>query len=258
MPSPSSTSHRIARFYGMPLVSSHLAKKLNSFVQLSDSEVDCISDLQAVPVHVERGRELVTQGETGHIAYILQAGWGCSFKILRDGGRQIITFPIPGDCVGLRSVLLRTSDHSFCALTDIVVSPVEIPRMLKVFNEFPHLGEAILWATSRDEAITVEHLASIGRRTAIERTAHFFLELCERLRLVGLASATEFTCPLSQYDLADALGLSAIHVNRVLRELRELKLLTVQEHKVSIHDRAALKALAGYEDIEDSAVLVRK
>jgi CRP-like cAMP-binding protein len=75
---------------------------------------------------------------------------------------------------------------------------------------------------------------------------------------VGLASATEFTCPLSQYALADALGLSAIHINRVLRELRELKLLTVQEHKVSIHDRAALKALAGYDDIEDSAVLVRK
>ena len=75
---------------------------------------------------------------------------------------------------------------------------------------------------------------------------------------VGLARATEFTCPLSQYDLADALGLSAIHINRVLRELRELKLLTVQEHKVSIHDRAALKALAGYDDIEDSAVLVRK
>ncbi len=108
-----------------------------------------------------------------------------------------------------------------------------------------------------NEAITVEHLASIGRRTAIERTAHFFLELGSRLSLVGLADVSEFVCPLTQYDLADALGLSAIHVNRVLRELREVKLLTFQDHKVTIHDRAGLKELAGYEDIEETALLVR-
>jgi hypothetical protein len=77
----------------------------------------------------------------------------------------------------LRSALLRTSDHSFSALTDIVVSGVEASRMMRIFNEFPRLGAAILWAASRDEAMVVEHLVSIGRRVAIERTAHFFLEL---------------------------------------------------------------------------------
>ena len=227
-----------------------LAKKLNSFMRLSGREVECIEDLQMAPLHVERGKELVRQGERGQVAYILQAGWGCSSKTLKDGGRQIITFPIPGDCVGLRSVLLRTSDHSFSALTDVIVSPVEISRMLHVFTEFPHIGSAILWATSRDEAITVEHLASVGRRSAIERTAHFFLELCGRLFVVGLATEREFACPLSQSVLADALGLSTIHVNRVLRHLREAKLLTFQDHKVTIHDRIELMALAGYEDVE--------
>jgi CRP-like cAMP-binding protein len=241
----------------VPHNTSRLAQKLNTFVRLTESELECLAELQSVPVHVKRGSEVLRQGQQGHVAYILQSGWGCSFKILQDGGRQIITFPIPGDCVGLRSVLLRTSDHSFSATTDAVVSRVEVPRMLRLFNEFPHIGSAILWATSRDEAITVEHLASIGRRTAIERTAHFFLELCERLRLVGLADATEFDCPLSQYELADTLGLSSIHVNRVLRELREVKLLTFQDHKVTIHDRAELKALAGYEDVEQPAVLIR-
>jgi CRP-like cAMP-binding protein len=122
--------------------------------------------------------------------------------------------------------------------------------MLRIFSEFPHLGAAILWATSRDEAITVEHLASVGRRSAIERTAHFFLELCGRLFLVGLATEAEFACPLSQSVLADALGLSTIHVNRVLRDLREAKLLTFQDHKVTIHNRIELMALAGYEDVE--------
>ncbi len=240
----------------MSPVTSHLVAKLKLFGPLSEGEVACLTELQSVTIHVARGRELLSQGEKGHVAYILQAGWGCSFKLLEDGGRQIITFPIPGDCVGLRSVLLRTSDHSFTALTDMVVSPVGSSRMLQVFNEFPHLGASILWATSRDEAITVEHLASIGRRTATERTAHFFLELSERLRLVGLANTTEFACPLSQNELADALGLSAIHVNRVLRGLRELQLLTFHEHIVTIHDRAALKALAGYEDIEGGPVLM--
>ncbi len=233
-----------------------LGVKLNNFIRLSDLEIECLVALQKAPLHVERGRELLRQGDIGHVAYILEAGWGCSFKTLKDGARQIITFPVPGDCVGLRSVLLRTSDHSFSALTDVIVSPVEIPSMLRVFNEFPHVGSAILWATSRDEAITVEHLASIGRRNAIERTAHFFLELCERLRLVGLASDTEFDCPLRQSVLADALGLSTVHVNRVLRELREAGLLTFHDHKVAFRDRPRLMALAGYEDVE-GAILIR-
>ncbi len=155
---------------------------------------------------------------------------------------------MPGDCIGLRSVLLRTSDHSFSALTDAVVSSVEASRMLQIFNEFPRLAAAILWAASRDEAMVVEHLVNIGRRSATERTAHFFLELCERLRLVGLASDTEFICPLNQYVLADALGLSAIHVNRVLQQLRESGLMTLQNRKVIIHDVGGLKALAGFQD----------
>jgi len=235
-----------------------LATKLSTFIQLTDAERDCLVDLQATPLEVKRGTELICQGETGQVAYILQRGWGCSFKILQDGGRQIITFPVAGDCVGLRTVLLRTADHSFSAFTDVLVSRVEVSRMLRVFTELPHLGAAILWATSRDEAITVEHLASVGRRSAIERTAHFFLELRERLRMIGEATDTEFECPLNQYVLADALGLSAIHINRVLRELREIGLLTFQEHKVTIHDRARLKLLAGYEDVEDSSVLIRR
>lgn len=231
----------------MPRNGNHLARKLKAFVELSESELACLAELQSVPVRVKRGKELVHEGQTGHTAYILQAGWACSYKLLPDGGRQIIAFPLPGDCVGLRSVLLRTSDHSFSALTDAVVSSVEGARMMRIFNEFPRLGAAILWAASRDEAMVVEHLVSIGRRSAIERTAHFFLELHERLQLVGLATEREFICPLNQYVLADALGLSAIHVNRVLRQLRERDLLTLKGRKVTLQDTTALKALAGYQ-----------
>ena len=239
------------------MTTSHLATKLTSFIQLNTRELACLAELQSSPLHFERGSELMFQGEQSQVGYVLQSGWGCSFKILPSGERQIITFPVPGDCVGLRSVLLRTSDHSFSAVTDIVVSRVEVPRMLQLFAEFPHIGSAILWATSRDEAITVEHLASIGRRSALERTGHFFLELRARLRLAGVAQGDAFFCPLTQYDLADALGLSAIHVNRVLRELREQELLTFRDNIMTIQDAAVLKALSGYEDVEEAAVVIR-
>lgn len=222
-----------------------LAIKLNSFIQLTGAEHACLSELQRAPFRLRRGEELVHEGQTGHIVYIVQDGWLCSFKLLADGGRQIITFPLPGDCVGLRSVLLRTSDHSFSALTDAVVCGVDAAEILRIFHEFPRLGTAILWGASRDEAMVVEHLVNIGRRSPLERTAHFFLELGDRLRLVGLATDDEFHCPLDQYVLGDALGLTAIHVNRVLRELREHKLLTLKTKTVRIHDACGLKRLAG-------------
>lgn len=94
--------------------------------------------------------------------------------------------------------------------------------------------------------MVVEHLVSIGRRNAIERTAHFFMELAERLSLVGLATETEFDCPLNQFVLADALGLTAIHINRVLRQLREDELITFRKGRVRIHDFRRLRKIAGF------------
>jgi CRP-like cAMP-binding protein len=224
-----------------------LAKKLTTFLPLTPTELKRLAEVQSKPLAVKRGKQLVHEGQTGHKALVLQAGWGCSYKYLPNGGRQIISFPIAGDCVGLRSVLLRTADHSFSALTDAVVSSVEGAHMLKCVTDFPRLGAALLWAASRDEAMVVEHLVNIGRRSAIERTAHFFMELAERLSLIGLATETEFKCPLSQFVLADALGLTAIHVNRVLRQLREQDLLTLHKGSVRIHDLDRLRKLAGFQ-----------
>lgn len=232
---------------GDPQLDSVLAKKLNSFLPLTPMELEWLAKMQATPLTVKRGKQLTQEGQTGHKAFVLQAGWACSYKDLPNGSRQIISFPIAGDCVGLRSVLLRTADHSFSALTDAVVTPVEGAHILKCVTEFPRLGMALLWAASRDEAMVVEHLVNVGRRSAIERTVHFFIELAERLTLVGLATQAEFKCPLSQFVLADALGLTAIHVNRVLRQLRELGLLTVRKGSVKIHDLSRLRKLAGFQ-----------
>jgi CRP-like cAMP-binding protein len=231
----------------MPHSGNALIRKLSNFIRLSPGELDCLIQLQSAREKVAASTDLVHEGQTGHRAYILQAGWAYSYKLLPDGGRQVITFSLPGDLLGVRSVLLRTSDHSFATFSASLVTPISVKRIIAIFNEFPRLGAAILWSISRDEAVVVEHLVGIGRRSAIERIAHFFLELGQRLQLVGMATDTRFECAINQYLLADALGLTAIHVNRVLRQLRERGLITVQKHLVIINDVKGLVQLAGFD-----------
>jgi CRP-like cAMP-binding protein len=193
------------------------------------------------------GRDLVHQGQSDQAAYILGSGWACSYKLLRDGQRQIVDFQIPGDFLGLRSVLLQISDHSIEPITDIEVTEVLATDLLDAFERTPRLATAVLWAASRDEAMVVEHLVDVGRRDAAERTAHFLLELGARLALVGMGSKAGYACPLTQYLLADALGLSAVHVNRVLRQIREAGMVTFRDGFVAFDDYDRLTDFAEFD-----------
>lgn len=226
---------------------SPLALKLGAFVALSGPELAALDKIHGRRKIFPAGLDMVHQGQIDQSAYILASGWVCSYKILSGGTRQIVDFQIPGDFLGLRSVLFRTSDHNIEPITLVQASVVHWNDMLDTFRKTPQLATAVLWAASRDEAMVVEHLVSLGRRDAKERMAHLLLELGARLKLVGLGSSTGYACPLSQYLLADALGLTAIHVNRVLRELREDGLVTFQQGKVEIHDLNALVLLADFD-----------
>ncbi|WP_244640441.1 Crp/Fnr family transcriptional regulator [Aureimonas glaciei] len=214
---------------------------------LSNDEMSALDRLHARRKLFPPGRDMVHQGQVNQSAYILASGWVCSYKLLSGGARQIVDFQIPGDFLGLRSVLFRTADHNIEPVTKVEASEVLAIDLLDTFSRTPRLATAVLWAASRDEAMVVEHLVGIGRRDAKERTAHFLLELGSRLKLVGLGSAQGYACPLSQYMLADALGLSAVHVNRVLRELREDGLVTFQNGHVVIHDIDRLMVLADFD-----------
>jgi len=229
-----------------------LATKLSNMINLSKHELELLAELQSRQVKLTRGEELAEEGQSRHTALILKSGWACSYKLMPNGARQIIRFPLPGDFMGYRSILLRASDHFLCAVTDGVASVVDARRLLDIFRTSPRLGSALLWSVSRDEAMVVDHLASIGRRSAQERMAHFFLQLLERLKLIGLATETGFHCPLNQYLLADALGLSAIHVNRVLRQLREQNLMSMKSGEVAFHHTVTLKRLAAYRSVDRS------
>ena len=227
--------------------SSPLTRKLSAFVALSEVELAVLEQLHTRRRLFPGGRDLVHQGQSERAAYILSEGWVCSYKIQPDGSRQIVDFQVPGDFLGVRSVLLRTSDHSFEPVGEIQASEVLMADLLEAFAQTPRLATAILWAVSRDEAMVVEHLVGIGRRDADARMAHFLLELGSRLALVGLGSRAGYDCPLTQYHLADTLGLSAVHVNRVLRQLRERGLVTFRDGHVSFNDYQGLVDLAGFD-----------
>lgn len=231
----------------MVLLNSPLTRKLLAFVALTEVDLDTLARFHRRRRTFLPGHEMIHEGQSNASAFILAEGWALSHKILPDGERQIVDVQIPGDFLGLRSVLFRTADHSIEAVTRIEASEVLATDILDAFAHAPRLATAVLWAASRDEAMVVEHLVNIGRRSAEERMAHFLLELGSRLMLVGLADKTGFACPLTQYHLADALGLSAVHVNRVLRHLRDDGLVTFQKGQVVFDDIERLREMAGFD-----------
>jgi CRP-like cAMP-binding protein len=226
---------------------SPLTRKLGAFVALSGPELAALEVCHQRRRSFDRGVDLVRQGQVAQAAYLLADGWVCSYKILRKGVRQIVDFQIPGDFLGLRSVLFRTSDHNAEAMTKVEVSEISVDGLMDAFNTSPRLATAVLWAASRDEAMVVEHLVGVGRRNAVERTVHLLLELGARLQLVGLGNKEGYDCPLSQYMLADALGLTAVHINRIMRQLREEKLLTFRSGHVTYDDFEQLVKLADFD-----------
>ncbi len=231
----------------MQIQTSPLTRKLGAFVSLSDVELEILARFHSRRREFQSKHEFIHEGQTKSSAFILSKGWACSFKVLPDGDRQIVDFQIPGDFLGLRSILFRTADHNIEAVTRIEASEVLAADVLRAFSDAPRLAVAVLWAASRDEAMVVEHLVNIGRRSAEERMAHFLLELSARLALVGIGDKTGYECPLTQYHLADALGLSAVHVNRVLRQLRDSGLVTFQSGRVTFDDFDGLAELAGFD-----------
>lgn len=226
---------------------SPLTRKLSAFVAFSKAELDVLERLHQRRCAFVAGRDMVHQGQSNQAAYILSSGWVCSYKLQADGTRQIVDFQVLGDFLGLRSVLLRTSDHGFEPIVDIEAAEVMTSELLEAFAQAPRLATAILWAASRDEAMVVEHLVGIGRRDANARMAHFLLELGSRLALVDMGSKKGYDCPLTQYHLADVLGLSAVHVNRVLRQLRENGLLTFRDGHVTFQNYDGLVDLAEFD-----------
>jgi CRP-like cAMP-binding protein len=193
------------------------------------------------------GRTIVRSGTTLSASTLLVDGIVCRYKDLADGQRQIMELHIAGDFVDLHGFLLKQLDHNVGAMTAVRVASVPHDALRRITETHPHLGRMLWFSTLLDAAIHREKILSIGRRSALARIAHIFCELLVRLRIVGLASETGYALPLTQADLADVTGLTSVHVNRMLKKLRDEDLLTFRGGMVTIGDWDRLQSVAEFD-----------
>ncbi|MCT8999396.1 Crp/Fnr family transcriptional regulator [Chelativorans intermedius] len=178
--------------------------------------------------------------------FLVRSGWGCLYSHLPDGDRQITDFPMRGDIVIPRDHR-DDSGETLCAHTALVLLEAPVSSLFAGLARSPPLCTAFWAAIRRQRAILAQHLVSVGCRRAIARVAHLLLELAVRLEQTGEITRYEFRCPLTQYDFADALGLTTIHINRVLRELRERGLVEFRYGSVRFLNRPGLERLADFD-----------
>ncbi|HEX8239447.1 MAG TPA: Crp/Fnr family transcriptional regulator [Allosphingosinicella sp.] len=193
------------------------------------------------------GRTIVRTGTTLGASTLLIEGIVCRYKDLADGQRQIMELHVAGDFVDLHGFLLKQLDHNVGAMTAVRVASVPHDALRGITETHPHLGRMLWFSTLLDAAIHREKILSIGRRSALGRIAHIFCELQIRLRMVGLASEQGYALPLTQADLADVTGLTSVHVNRMLKKLRDEDLLTFRGGTVTIGDWTQLQRVAEFD-----------
>jgi CRP-like cAMP-binding protein len=225
-----------------------IIRRLSQYSDLANEEVELLRTLSETPERLAAGAELIGQGERLETPRLLLAGWACRQRYLSDGRRQIFDFILPGDLYGLclrpqavalchAVTLTRATISNAAALGDAVVGHPDA---------FPGLTTATLMSASADEAYLLNQMVRIGRQTAYERVAHLLLELYHRLSVVGLAGDNYMPLPLTQEIIADSLGLSIVHLNRTLQQLRRDGIVEVRGGAARILDSSRLRNIADF------------
>jgi CRP-like cAMP-binding protein len=225
---------------------SPLVLKLEQYDRLSDDEkraLECaISRIRVI----EADGDIVHEGERPSESNLLLDGFAARYKIFSNGRRQITAIHVAGDFVDLHSFLLKTMDHGVLALTPCRIAAVPHTVLEKITAEHPHLTRLLWLNTLVDGAIHREWLTAMGRLSATAHMAHFICELFLRLKIVGRTDGDTIQLPLTQAELGDTLGLSTVHVNRVLQELRKEGLIRWQGDALTILDWERLKAVGEF------------
>jgi CRP-like cAMP-binding protein len=232
-----------------PPVAPHdrLVAKLSSIADLSREAKALLRELPLRIVSFEKNTDLVRQGDRPHECALLIEGVVARYKLLGAGQRQIMSFHTAGDIPDLQSLHLPRMDHSVAAITPSLVGFIPHAAVNELIRVSPELA-GVLWRdTLIDAAIFREWLAGVGRRTAHQRIAHLICEIFVRTRAVGLADGGSFQFPVTQVEIADSLGLSAVHVNRVLQDLRREELIIYSGGSVVIKNWPRLQARADFD-----------
>jgi CRP-like cAMP-binding protein len=228
------------------LIDIHL-KKLRARDDISDVEEAAIRSSVSQLKDVPADQTIIRIGEVQSHSTMLLEGIMCRYKDLRDGQRQITELHVAGDFVDLHSFTLKRLDHAIMALTPCRIGLVPHDKLTAITEQHPHLTRVYWFNTNLDAAIHREWEVSLGRRTALAKVASLLCELHVRLGIVGLTDGNDFALPLTQTDVAECLGLTQIHVNRTLRELRQSNLVEFRSGRVSISALKELTAVAEFD-----------
>jgi CRP-like cAMP-binding protein len=224
-----------------------LIRKLGSIARLSDEERKAIKGLPITGRPLAAGYDIVQEKDRPSHSCLILDGWACRYQMLSDGRRQIFSFHIPGDIPDLQSLHLEVMDHNLCTLTKSTVAFIPHEALLELTAAFPGIA-AILWRnTLVDGAVFRRWMTAMGRRSALKATAHLLCELYVKLEAVGLARDHGCQLPLTQQDLGDALGLSNVHVNRTLRDMREMGLAILHGGTLEIKKWQELADLCDFD-----------
>ncbi|WP_206020896.1 Crp/Fnr family transcriptional regulator [Roseococcus sp. SYP-B2431] len=197
-------------------------------------------------LRVEPGQPIVAEGLQDDRLYTVLEGWAIRSKSLPDGRRQILNVLLPGDLLGLQGELMGAAQHGVEAVTRVNLCAFRRDTFLALAQADPSLGLDIAWLSALSERFSDDILLSVGRRTAMERVAMLLVHLHRRAASAGLAENGTIAFPLTQPHIADALGLSTVHINRVLQALRRQGLIRLAEGRLAIGDLRALRRVAAY------------
>lgn len=224
-----------------------LIMKLRARDDVDEREAQALADSVSEVREFGPGKVMVRSGTRLEVSMLLTSGIVSRYKDLAGGERQIQELHVSGDFVDLHGFLLKQLDHNVGAVSACRVALVTHERLRRITEEHPHLSRLLWFSTVLDAAIQRETILSIGRRSALSRIAHLMCELSVRLRVVGESDGRRFALPMTQLDLADATGLTSVHVNRMLKQLRDQELLTFRGGEVVIEDWDRLVRTAEFD-----------
>src|SRR5258705_1703471 len=220
---------------GNPLVA-----KLSRFVLFSGEEIGVLEALCANQERFNAGVNLAEEGDPTRPGFVVTRGLACRCRLMGDGRRQILTFPIPGDFFDLHAFLLRSMDHSIITIAATRLATIPRNKVTEIAARYPRIGAAFWWSAMQESAMLREHIVTLGRRNARGRVAHLLCELVWRQRAVGLAEDYAIRLPLTQVELADTLGLTSGHVHRILQGVRPGKPIRLARPPLTLTDLTRL------------------
>ena len=226
-----------------------LIRKLESVASLSAEEKAAVLDLPVTVRQMRADHDIVRERDRPTQSCLVLDGWLCRYKILESGARQIFSFHIGGDIPDLQSLHLRTMDHNLGTLVQSTVAFIQHESVKNLAKDFPHICNVLWRDTLIDAAIFREWMVGMGRRDAPSRIAHVLCELFIKLQAVGLTKDHSCHFPITQSVIGDALGLSTVHVNRSLMELRGKGLIKLEKQVLTILKWEELREEGGFDPL---------